>query len=106
MSNVTWYKRACGYITTSEVSSKYTAIPPCKQMDHPIKYYVGSQNLPLTPPTKENHGKILLAWCQALEVKHFPCVGVGSHHDNDFHVILEYVGTQGLSYLANLTLNY
>ncbi len=84
------------------------AIPPCRQMDHPIKYYVGSQNLPLTPPTKENHGKILLAWCQLiniLEVKCFPCVGVGSHHDNDVHVILEYVGAQGLIYLANLTFN-
>ncbi len=72
-----------------------------------MKYYVGSQSLPLTPPTEENHGKILLAWCQViniLEVKHFPCVGVGSHHD--IHVILECVGTQGLSYLANLTLNY
>ncbi len=78
-------------------------------MDHPIKYYVGSQNLPLTPPTEENHGKILLARCQViniLEVKYFPCVGVGSHHDNDVHVILEYVGVQELSYLANLTLNY
>ncbi len=84
-------------------------MPPCKQIDNPMKDSFGSKNLPLTPPTEENHGKILLAWCQVInivEVKYFPCVGVGSHHDSDVHVILEYVGVQELSYLANLTLNY
>ncbi len=78
-------------------------------MDHPIMYYVRSQNLPFTPPTEENRGKVLLAWCQViniLEVKYFTCVGVGSHHDSDVHVILAYVGVQGLRYRANLILNY